>query len=299
MSIKAEVFLLEQWLQGFLTKSFQGAIPDNAMRSFVLGLSGGIDSAVIAALAKRAVDNVNARDVAEELRRANPDAQTIAMRSMFAYTEQKILPPARLNILIMPIDSSPKDAEDAYAVVDAFGLRDTTTLVDLTDTYNTLLKASGTPSNLGKVTGNLKARLRMSALYLKANITNGRVLGTDNAAETYTGYFTKHGDGAADLFPLSDFSKREVYELGRALGVPQQVLDRAPSAGLWHGQTDEDEMGLTYDFIDNFLEGVPEANAGPQEYPNSERLKYLHEISEHKRAPAPKYNRAFQRVIKK
>ena len=130
---------------------------------------------------------------------------------------------------------------------------------------------------------NLRARLRMTTLYGIANNLNYLVSGTDNAAEILTGYFTKYGDGGVDILPLANLTKREVYEWGRILGVPQSVLDRAPSAGLWDGQTDESEMGTTYAMIDDYLEGkaVPEAD--------QMIIERLNKRSEHKRnmPPAP------------
>ncbi len=87
----------------------------------------------------------------------------------------------------------------------------------------------------------------MSTLYAIANAMNYLVVGTDNAAELYTGYFTKYGDGGVDLLPIADLLKRDVYEVARYLDVPASVLNKDPSAGLWDGQTDEEELGITYE----------------------------------------------------
>ena len=108
------------------------------------------------------------------------------------------------------------------------------------------------------------------------------MVGTDNAAEVYTGYYTKYGDGGVDLLPISNILKREVYEWARHMGVPDSVIERPPSAGLWEGQTDESEMGTTYDMIDDFIEGKPV----PDEDANI--IKRLHARSEHKRNMPPK-----------
>ncbi|MFP3360427.1 NAD(+) synthase, partial [Planococcus sp. SIMBA_143] len=89
----------------------------------------------------------------------------------------------------------------------------------------------------------LRARLRMSTLYALATNYNYMVVGTDNAAEWYTGYFTKYGDGGADILPLVEFTKQEVRDLASYLGVPSHIVKKKPSADLWEGQTDEDEMG--------------------------------------------------------
>ncbi len=100
---------------------------------------------------------------------------------------------------------------------------------------------------------NLKPRMRMITLYFYANLLDYLVVGTGNKAEFTLGYFTKWGDGAADCFPLADLMKAEVWALAREIGVPSEVVDRAPSAGLWSGQTDEEEMGLRYAQIDRYL----------------------------------------------
>jgi len=106
-------------------------------------------------------------------------------------------------------------------------------------------------------------------------------VGADNAPEIYTGYFTKYGDGGGDLLPISSLTKAEVRAWARMLGLPLAIAIRVPSAGLWPGQTDESELGLTYDQIDRYLLGgevPPEAK---------ERIESLHRQSEHKRHLAP------------
>ncbi len=133
---------------------------------------------------------------------------------------------------------------------------------------------------------NMRARLRMTTLYAVANNFGYLVVGTDNAAEWHTGYFTKYGDGGVDLVPLVHFTKGEVRELAKILGVPEEIINKAPSAGLWEGQTDENEMGTTYNMIDAYLKG--------EEIPEKDRtiIERLHAVSEHKRniaAHPPKF----------
>ncbi|WP_379965875.1 NAD(+) synthase [Ectobacillus sp. sgz5001026] len=213
----------------------------------IVGISGGIDSAVTTHLIKRAF----------------PDHSVG---------------------LIMPCKSNEKDAEDALRVVESSGIEHY--VITLTDTHHTLfheiesqLKNAGTwneeKAKLGDA--NTRARLRMSTLYAVANNFNYLVVGTDNAAEWHTGYFTKYGDGGVDLVPLVNFTKGEVRELAIALGVPDEVIHKAPTAGLWEGQTDENEMGTTYNMIDNYLKG--------EEIPEKDRLiiENMHARSEHKR----------------
>ena len=108
-----------------------------------------------------------------------------------------------------------------------------------------------------RLTGaNIKPRLRMTTLYAFANHLGYRVVGTGNRSELAIGYFTKWGDGGVDLLPLGNLTKTRVRELARHLGVPQRIIDKPPSAGLWEGQTDESEMGVTYEQLDAYLEGT-------------------------------------------
>ncbi len=101
--------------------------------------------------------------------------------------------------------------------------------------------------------GNLKARIRMSIIYYYANANNYLVSGTGNKSEILIGYFTKYGDGACDIEPIGDLYKHDVYKLAEYLNVPQEILDKPPRAGLWNNQTDEEEIGMSYDLIDQIL----------------------------------------------
>jgi NAD+ synthase len=139
-----------------------------------------------------------------------------------------------------------------------------------------------------KVIGNLKARIRMSLLYGKANELDGMVLGTGNKTEIMTGYFTKHGDGAVDILPIGDMYKTEERDLAAHLGVPKEIIDRRPTAGLWDDQYDEEEMGITYENLDKILFAIKkkadldEFDAGEVELVNK-----LIKNSEHKRNTPP------------
>ena len=101
--------------------------------------------------------------------------------------------------------------------------------------------------------GNLKARIRMSIIYYYANSNNYLVSGTGNKSEILIGYFTKYGDGACDIEPIGDLYKNDVYKLAEFLDVPEEILEKPPRAGLWTNQTDEDEIGMSYDLIDQIL----------------------------------------------
>ncbi|MBC7084748.1 MAG: NAD+ synthase [Methanomethylovorans sp.] len=101
--------------------------------------------------------------------------------------------------------------------------------------------------------GNLKARIRMSVLYYYANLLNRLVVGTGNKTELLLGYFTKYGDGGVDILPIGDLYKTDVWELSVLIGIPEPIIHKAPSAGLWSDQTDEKELGITYKELDAFL----------------------------------------------
>lgn len=243
MNMEEKVEFLVNWLQD----QVQMAKADG----LIVGVSGGIDSALVAFLIKKA------------------------------------FPDSSLGV-IMPCKSDPADRLDAHKVVEACGIDHIE--VDLSDVHNLLfgqvkaaIQAKGDykeeRERMGD--GNLRARLRMSTLYSIANNYNYLVVGTDNAAEWHLGYFTKYGDGGVDLVPLINLRKQDVREMARFVGVPEEVITKAPSAGLWPQQTDEKEMGTTYDIIDHFLSGKP--------IPEKDReiIERLHERSAHKRRLPP------------
>lgn len=234
----------------------QQKVKEANVDGLLVGVSGGIDSAVVAHLIKQAC------------------------------------PENSLGV-IMPCKSNPNDQNHAQAVIDACGIDHLT--VDLTETHEVMFstiknrlqtKQSFDPSQEQLADANLRARLRMSTLYTLATNYRYLVVGTDNAAEWYTGYFTKYGDGGVDLVPLVNYTKGEVSEMARYLEVPAEIIDKKPSAGLWEGQTDENEMGTTYNMIDKHLRG----EAIPEE--DREIIESLHRRSAHKRqlaAAPPKF----------
>jgi NAD+ synthase len=214
----------------------------------VLGMSGGLDSSVAAALCKHALHD--------------------AVRG-----------------LILPCYSDSSDEAHAVMVAEQFDI--TTSKVDLGPVFD-LLKTTLQAGNRLSL-GNLKARLRMMIVYYHANELGYLVVGSSNKSELMTGYFTKYGDGAVDLLPLGGLLKTQVRELARGLGIPQEILDKAPSAGLWEGQTDEGEMGITYEELDRAilaLQGSQSESLGDEAL---DRVRQMISRSHHKRAPIPTY----------
>lgn len=227
-----------------IVKWMKEKVAEANCRGLVFGMSGGIDSAVIGALAKRA------------------------------------FPETSLGI-IMPCHSSDQDEMDARLVGDELGIE--LKKVDLTRTYDTLLESLDEDAD-GLAAANIKPRLRMTTLYYYAQSKQYLVAGSSNKSEIRVGYFTKHGDSGVDMLPIADLVKSEVYELAKHLGINEKIIDKAPSAGLWEGQTDEQEMGLTYRAIDRYIKtGLID------DYKDKEKIDRLYEISAHKRNFPPVY----------
>jgi NAD+ synthase len=180
--------------------------------------------------------------------------------------------------LILPTESGVEDIDDAAAVAHLFNMR--TQYIDLTSVYKNLIALL--PDNDQLASGNLKARLRMTVIYYHANINNYLVCGTGNKTELALGYFTKYGDGACDLLPLGDLYKFEVQKIARVLGIPGRIIAKTPSAGLWPGQTDEDEIGFSYQDIDETLRALKECRI---EGDCAEKIQAMIARSEHKRKP--------------
>ncbi len=187
-------------------------------KGVVVGISGGLDSSVLAALCHRA------------------------------------FPQSMLGVL-MPCYSSQEDMEHARTVARKFSIPIKAVVLDTV--FDTLLKAlpgEGVDPGVSRLAeGNLKARLRMLTLYYFANKLKYMVAGSGNRSELSIGYFTKYGDGGVDILPLGSLVKGQVKELGSFLDIPREIIDKPPSAGLWQGQTDEGELGLSYDELDRYL----------------------------------------------
>ena len=181
--------------------------------------------------------------------------------------------------LIMPCGSKinyESDKDDAETIAEQFGIA--TRIVDLSEAKNGLVRTIGEKTRLSNsALTNIAPRLRMITLYAVAASENRLVAGTGNRSERYMGYFTKWGDGACDFNPISDLTVTEVYEFLRHLNAPDFIISKAPSAGLFDGQTDENDMGVTYRSIDGFLlNGTVDQHDGAI-------IKKYHTSSEHKR----------------
>ncbi len=244
MSIYRDPQKIAEYLTSWIKDHFRDAGADCA----ILGISGGIDSAVLAGLLAKALGKENVTGV------------------------------------IMPCHSQPVDEEYAIQLAEAFGINKYK--VDLTETYDKMVSSiSEEGLELGTLaSANIKPRLRMAVLYAAAQQKGCLVCGGGNKDEIMYGYFTKYGDSGVDLLPMSDLLKGEVRALALHLGVPPDIINRAPTAGLWAGQTDESEMGLTYEELDNYLAG------GKTEESIKQKIEKAVLRSEHKRKFAPMAN---------
>ena len=156
--------------------------------------------------------------------------------------------------------------------------------VDLTPVFDQL---SGIlPKSPPLVQANLKPRLRMLTLYAHANARNGLVIGTGNKSELLAGYFTKYGDGGVDLLPRGDLLKTEVWALAKARGIPEKIISKPPTAGLWPGQTDEGEMGISYRDLDKILAAVTRGRKPADSAESVKKVRAMLKKSQHKRALA-------------
>lgn len=223
-------------------------LKSSGARGIVYGNSGGKDSALVGILCKMACEN------------------TVG--------------------IIMPCASKRNygmDRDDGLEVAEKFSIE--TRTVDLTPVREAELAAlDGVTELTDMAIANIAPRLRMMTLYAVAHAEGRVVAGTGNASETYVGYFTKWGDGACDLNPIADLTVGEVYEFLEYLDCPRAIIEKAPSAGLFEGQTDEAEMGVSYADIDKVVLGGevdPDVRA---------KIERMHAATEHKRRMPSRYS---------
>lgn len=170
--------------------------------------------------------------------------------ALSVYLAAEALGPENVFALRLPYKtSSPDSLEDAQAVIDDLGIRSET--IDITPMVDALLKQFPDVSSVRK--GNIMARMRMVVLYDQSAVFNALPIGTSNKTETLLGYTTIFGDSAAAVQPIADLYKTQVRQLSRTLKMPPHVIEKPPSADLWIGQTDEDELGFTYELADQLL----------------------------------------------
>ncbi|MBU1198074.1 NAD+ synthase [Candidatus Micrarchaeota archaeon] len=218
----------------------------------VLGLSGGVDSAVVCALL----------------------VQSLGKENVLAY--------------FLPSDAYASEESDARNVANQFGVSfETHSIQGIADHYAQTVQSSDPIAR-----GNFMARSRMTLLYHFARETDALVVGTSNKSERLMGYFTKFGDGAADVLPVGALYKTQVKKLALMLAIPKEIIRKAPSAGLWEGQTDEAELGVSYSALDHILVSYLDMKQSRSALDE----KYGHELVEnvltrmgqnqHKRVPA-------------
>lgn len=227
-----------------LVKSLRIKVESAGAKGLIFGLSGGVDSAVMAALSKKA------------------------------------FPEDSLGV-IMPCHSNTKDEEDGLLVAESLNLK--TKKVDLTDTFDKLVESIDLDINNDLALANIKPRLRMTTLYSIGQSMDLLVAGPTNRSEFVTGYFTKHGDSGVDLLPLASFVKKEIWVMARYLEIPKSIIDKVPAAGLWDEQTDEEEMGFSYDELDKYIK----LGEGSKDF--KDKIDRMYKINMHKREYPPIY----------
>ncbi|HUT81888.1 MAG TPA: NAD+ synthase [Candidatus Bathyarchaeia archaeon] len=241
-----------------IEKYIQKIVKNSHTKGIVVGLSGGIDSAVVAALAVRAIG------------------------------KEKVL---GLMLPNATLDQSFED--DARILAKQLGIEvKKIPIADFIDAFTKNVDESVAENHLA--VGNAMARFRMILLYAYSNHLNYLVIGTSNKTELLVGYFTKYGDGGVDFEPCGDLYKTQIRLLAKYLDIPKAIIEKLPTAGLWKGQTDEGEIGITYDILDLILLGCEKGYAKEQicnelkiEPHLFDKVKNMIKKSEHKRKMPP------------
>jgi len=238
-----------------IVEFIQKQVKEAGLSKAVVGLSGGLDSSVVAYLAKEVLGAENV-----------------------------------YGIVLPSKTTSKEDVEDAKEIIKTLGINPVE--IDIAPVVDSLLTSLKDTDKIRK--GNIMARTRMIALYDQAAKYKALVLGTSNKTELLLGYFTKYGDGGVDLEPLGDLYKTQVRQLAKDLGVPEKVSKKAPTAGLWPGQTDEGELGFTYEEVDKLLCHMFDEKKNDEELIKLgfkkefiEKIRDKIKNTEHKRKPAP------------
>ncbi len=211
---RADLYLNVKVVRELLTRFLHDEVTTAGFYKAVIGISGGVDSAVTATLAAEALGKENV-----------------------------------LGVMMPYKTSNPKSVEDAQLLIKTIGIR--SELIDITPMVDPYRERYSVTDSLRS--GNIMARMRMIVLYDLSVRERALVIGTSNKTELLVGYGTQHGDLACALNPLGDLYKSQVWQLAEELGIPKQIIEKAPSADLWEGQTDETEMGITYAQLDTLL----------------------------------------------
>ncbi|MDD2371893.1 MAG: NAD+ synthase [Firmicutes bacterium] len=223
-----------------IIKFIKDYIVESRSKGAVIGISGGIDSAVVAALTVKAIGGEN------------------------------------ILGLILPCESKNEDMNDAIELAKKLGIK--YKIIDLTNTYLEFLKDNKMENQCNLSFCNIKPRLRMTTLYFHGSLNNYLVVGTSNKSELITGYLTKYGDGGVDIEPIADILKEEVYKIAEKLDIPKNIINKAPTADLMPNQTDEGEMGFTYEELDEFIrtgEGKEQTKSKIMKLYNQSRHKII------------------------
>ncbi|MGC9307512.1 MAG: NAD+ synthase [Thermoplasmatota archaeon] len=238
---------------GLVTTFIRDYTANAGVDSVVIGLSGGIDSAVTATLAAMALGREN------------------------------------IHAIFMPELSTPiEDIEHVRLIADELDIEYET--IDISPFIHSIRKTY--PHEMDAVAlGNIKSRLRMLLWYGYSNVKNSLVCGCSNKTELLIGYFTKYGDGGTDFLPIGDVYKTQVFQLARHLDIPEPIIEKAPTAGLWKGQTDEEELGISYEKLDHILYGLERkwpvekiARLADIEESEVHRVQHMRRRSQHKRS---------------
>jgi NAD+ synthase len=237
-----------------IRRFIKDCVTNAGAKGVVVGMSGGVDSSLTAALCTRALGGKRV-----------------------------------LGISLPEIESDPRDVKYARKVAKSFGIKHI--VIDMTPVVQAILQIIPQYTSRQKITsGNIKARVRMIILYYYANKMKRLVIGTGNKSEFLTGYFTKYGDSGVDILPLADLYKFQVKQLATHMGIPREIIMRPPTAGLWLGQLDEAELGVKYDMLDLILYGLehkiaPNMISKELDIPPSLVLKIINRCkrTEHKR----------------
>ena len=254
-NLNKEIENISIWIKEYFAKA-------NKQKAIV-GISGGVDSAVTAALCVKALGPENVHGV--------------------------LLPCSSMMCDMLDAEDLCKQLEIKIHIVDLRSIYRVwiETHESQKTSFSDFTLLQGDSCKL--LYGNAKARLRMLELYALSEQLDGLVVGTTNKTESVIGYATKYGDGGVDIEPLMDFYKTEIWEIARQIKIPNSIINKPPSAGLWEGQTDEKELGMSYKRIDAYLQHINEF--GKLENPEIEKINKLIKANKHKDLNLPYYKR--------